>query len=78
MSTYFFKTNISNLGGITQLKPHLDKLEQDKTIDRWHLNADHPDQILEIETQKLSPEEVKHELRAAGVEADFTKAPQAE
>lgn len=77
MSTYFFKTNINSLGGITSLKPQLDKLESDNTIDRWHLNAEHPDQILEIETQKLSPEEVKHQLRAAGIEADFTTAPQA-
>ena len=77
MSTYFFKTNINNLGGIAQLKPQLDQLEGDGSIDRWHLNADHPEQILEIETQKLSPEEVKHQLRAAGVEADFTTAPQA-
>lgn len=77
MSTYFFKTNLHNLGGITHLKPHLDKLEQSKAIDRWHLNADHPDGVLEIETQQLSPEQVKHELRAAGIEADFTIAPQA-
>ena len=77
MSTYFFKTNINSLGGIDSLKPHLEKLEGDNTIDRWHLNAEHPDQILEIETQKLSPEEVKHQLRAAGIEADFTTAPQA-
>lgn len=77
MSTYFFKTNINSLGGIDQLKPQLDGLTQNQSIDRWHLNAEHPEQILEIETQKLSPEEVKHQLREAGIEADFTTAPQA-
>ena len=77
MSTYFFKTNISSPGLVTQLKPQLDKMEQDKTIDRWHLDYNHPEHLLEIETTQLSPEEVKHTLRAAGIEADFTKAPQA-
>jgi hypothetical protein len=77
MSTYFFKTNLNNLGSVSQLKPHLDKLEQDKTIERWHVDFNNPEHILEIETNKLSPEEVKHLLRAAGLEVDFTKAPQA-
>ncbi len=77
MSTYFFKTNINCLGCVTQIKPHLDELEQDKSIERWHVDFNHPEHILEIETNKLSPEEVKHKIRATGFEADFTKAPQA-
>ena len=77
MSTYFFKTNLDNPGIVTQVKPHLDKLETDKDIDRWHLNMNNHEGLLEIETQKLTPEEVKHILRALGIEADFTKAPQA-
>jgi hypothetical protein len=77
MSTYFFKTNINSLGGVAQLKPQLDKLEQDKTIERWHVDFNHQEHLLEIETNTLSPEEVKHMIRAAGFEADFTKAPQA-
>ena len=35
------------------------------------------DHLLEIETNKLSPDEVKHLVREAGFEAEFTKAPQA-
>jgi hypothetical protein len=77
MSTYFFKTNINSLGGVTKLKPQLDRLEQEKTIERWHVDFNHPEHLLEIETNTLSPEEVKHMIRAAGFEADFTKAPQA-
>ena len=76
MSTYFFKTNINSQGSVTQIKPQLDKMESDKTIDRWHVDFNHPEHILEIETQQLSPEEVKHAIRAAGFDADFTKAPQ--
>lgn len=77
MSTYFFKTNINNLGGVAQIKTHLDKLEQEKTIERWHIDFNDPEHLLEIETNQLSPEEVKHLLRATGIDADFTKAPQA-
>ena len=77
MSTYFFKTNINCIGCVTQIKPHLDKLESSKEIERWHINFNDPEHILEIETNKLSPEQVKHMIRETGFEADFTKAPQA-
>ena len=77
MSTYFFKTNINCLGCVSQIKPHLDKLENNKTIERWHVDFNNPEHILEIETNKLSPEEVKHLVRATGFDAEFTKAPQA-
>ncbi len=77
MSTYFFKTNINCLGCVTQIKPHLDKMEDEKTIERWHVDFNHPEHILEIETLTLSPEQVKHMIREQGFEAEFTKAPQA-
>ena len=77
MSTFFFKTDIHSLGRVAQLKPHLDKLENEKSIERWHMDFDHPEHILEIETNKLSSEEVKHLIRGMGFEAEFTKAPQA-
>ena len=77
MSKYFFKTNINCLGCVTQIKPHLDTLEKDKTIDRWHVDLNSPEYLLEIETSKLSPEETKYIIREQGFEADFVKAPQA-
>ena len=77
MSTYHFKTNINCIGCVTQIKPHLDKLEQDHTIEHWHVNMNDPEYLLEVETNKLSPEEVKHLVREAGFEAEFTRAPQA-
>ena len=77
MSTYFFKTNIEGPGGIHQIKPRLDELEKTKDIERWHLDMNSPEHLLEIETDKLSPDEVKHLVREAGFEAEFTKAPQA-
>ncbi|MBD0333075.1 MAG: heavy-metal-associated domain-containing protein [Chitinophagaceae bacterium] len=77
MSTYFFKTNINCLGCVTQIKPHLDKMESDKTIERWHIDFNHPEHILEIETNQLDQEQVKHLIRETGFEAEFTKAPQA-
>lgn len=76
MSTYFFRTNIKGPGGVTQIKPRLDEMEQKKDIERWHLDMNSPEHLLEIETNKLSPDEVKHLVREAGFEAEFTKAPQ--
>jgi len=77
MSTYFFKTNINCIGCATQLKPHLESLEQKKEIERWRVNLNSPEHLLEIETNKMSPEQVKHYIREAGFEAEFTRAPQA-
>ena len=77
MSIYFFKTNIEWPGGIHQIKPRLDEMEQKKDIERWHLDMNNPENLLEIETNKLTAEEVKHLVREAGFEAEFTRAPQA-
>jgi copper chaperone len=77
MSTYFFKTNINCLGCVNQIKPQLDRMEHDKSIERWHIDLNSPEYLLEVETNKLSPEEVKHLIREQGFDADFTKAPQA-
>jgi hypothetical protein len=77
MSTYHFKTNIEGAGGVNKIKPRLDELENTKDIERWHLNMNDPENLLEIETNKLTPEEVKHLIREAGFEAEFAKAPQA-
>lgn len=77
MSTYFFKTNIKGPGGVNQIKTTLDEMEQKKEIERWHLDMNSTENLLEIETNKLSPDEVKHLVREAGFEAEFTKAPQA-
>jgi copper chaperone CopZ len=77
MSKYFFKTNINCLGCATQIKPHMDRLEQNQEIERWHVDLNSPEYVLEVETNKMSPEEVKHYVREAGFEAEFTRAPQA-
>ncbi len=77
MSIYHFRTNISGEGGVNQIKPRLEELENTKEIERWHLHNNNSENLLEIETNKLSPEEVKHLIRASGFEAEFAKAPQA-
>ena len=74
MSTYFFKTYADTPEGIRQ---HMEKLEQSKDIERWRTEPANGGQILEIETLKMSPEQVKHYLRESGIEAEFTRAPQA-
>jgi copper chaperone CopZ len=77
MSKYFFKTNINCLGCATQIKPHMDRLEQNREIEHWHVDLNSPEYVLEVETNKMSPEEVKHYVREAGFEAEVTRAPQA-
>jgi hypothetical protein len=76
MSTYFFKTNINCIGCATEIKPHMDILERNGGIEHWHVDLNNPEYLLEIETDKMSPEEVKHYVREAGFEAEFTRAPQ--
>lgn len=71
MSTYFFKTNINCIGCVTQIKPHLDKLEQSQDIEHWHVDFNDPEHILLIETNKMSPEQVKHYVRETGFDADY-------
>lgn len=76
MSTYFFKTNIKEQAGVNHIKSRLDEIQQNRDIERWNLDMSSSENLLEIETNKLSPEEVKHLVREAGFEAEFTKAPQ--
>lgn len=73
MSTYFFKTNINCIGCASQIKPHMDKLEQTKEIEHWNVDLNTPEYIMEVETNRLSPEQVKHYIREAGFEAEFTR-----
>ena len=75
MSTYFFRTNINCIGCASQIKPHMDKLESSRDIEHWHVDLNSPEFLLEVETNKMSPEEVKHYVREAGFEAEFTGAP---
>ncbi len=61
----------------SKLKESLDKAQAEKNIDNWRIHPTDPEHLLEIETTKLSSNEVEHLVRAAGVDAEFTKAPQA-
>lgn len=76
MSTYFFKTNIHCTKCVAQIRPLMERMELSGKIDRWQVDLNSSDHVLEVETQKLSPEQVKHYIREAGFEADFTTPPQ--
>lgn len=75
MSTYFFRTNINCIGCASQIKPHLDRLEQNREIEHWNMHLNTPEHLLEVVTDRMSPEQVKHYVREAGFEAESTKAP---
>jgi hypothetical protein len=44
-------------------------------IEHWNVNLQSPEKTLAIETQRLTPDKVKHLLREKGYEAEFTMAP---
>ena len=70
MSKYIFKTNINCIGCASQIKPHLDKLEQNGQIERLQVHPTDPDHTLEIESSKLNADEVRNYVRNAGFEAE--------
>ena len=70
MSKYIFKTDINCIGCASQVKPHLDKLEQEGQIDHWQVHLTDPDHTLEIETSKLKLEEVRTYVQNAGFKAE--------
>lgn len=77
MSSFFFKTDINSIAETGALKERLDQARDNHDIDNWRIHPTDPQHVLEIETTKLSSNEVEHLVRAAGIEAEFTNAPQA-
>ena len=70
MSKYFFKTNINCLGCASQIKPHLDKLEQEGQIEHWQVHLREPDHTLEIESSNLDAEGIKAYIHTVGFRAE--------
>lgn len=70
MSKYVFKTNINCIGCASQIKPHLDKLEQNGQIKHWQVHPTDPDHTLEIETSIMALEEVQSYVQNAGFTAE--------
>ena len=64
--TYTFKTDINCLGCVHQVKPHLDKLEQSQDIEHWNVDLNNDDNLLTVETNNMSREEVEAAVRGAG------------
>lgn len=76
MSTFSFSADLGNPESISKIRYHLQKLVNDNSIENWHINTNDGTQVLQVETNKLSPEELKHLIRAAGFDVNFTVAPQ--
>ena len=70
MGKYVFKTNINCLGCASQIKPHLDKLEQEGQIKHWQVHLTDPDHTLEIETNRMDLQEVQLYIQNAGFKAE--------
>ena len=54
------------------VKPHLDKLEQSKDI-ALECPLSTSEHLLEVITDKMSPEQMKHYIREAGFERNSTR-----
>lgn len=70
MNKFSFKTDINYLGCVSQIKPYLDKLEQEGQIRHWQVHPTDPDHTLEIETSHLALEEVQLYVQNAGFKAE--------
>ena len=70
MSKYIFKTDINCIGCASQIKPYLDKLEQEGEIKHWQVHLTDPDHTLEIESGRLQLEEVQTYVQKAGFKAE--------
>ena len=70
MSKFIFKTNINCIGCASQIKPHLDKLEQEGQINHWQVHLREPEHTLEIDTNRLAMEEVRSYVQNAGFKAE--------
>ncbi|MFN2458997.1 MAG: hypothetical protein ABR502_12420 [Chitinophagaceae bacterium] len=77
MSSFFFRTNINSQQKQAEAKAFLETLQNNQDIDGWQLDVNHPEHILQIETVQFSSETLKHALNEAGIDAEFTTAPQA-
>jgi hypothetical protein len=70
MSKYIFKTDINCIGCASQIKLHLDRLEQEGQIKHWQVHLTDPDHTLEIETSSMALQEVQTYVQNAGFKAE--------
>jgi hypothetical protein len=52
-------------------KAYLNKLEQNREIERWKVDLNSLEHLLEIVTSKMSPEQIKHYIRTADLKESY-------
>jgi len=68
MKKYIFKTSINCGGCLKRVKPLLDRKEG---ISKWEINLEHPDKILEVDTETLTPSDIINLVDDAGFEIEL-------
>ncbi|MEI6059671.1 MAG: heavy metal-associated domain-containing protein [Bacteroidota bacterium] len=63
METLRFKTSLKCSGCVNAIKPGLDSMN---TINRWAVDLENPDKVLEIETDEDISGEVMDSVKKAG------------
>ena len=64
---YLFKSNIKCGGCIATVTPVLDA---ESGIKAWEVDLEHPDRILTVETEVLSPDQIQAIVAKAGFETE--------
>lgn len=67
MKTLKFKTNIECPSCEAKVKPFLDKKEG---IDSWHVDTEHADKVLTVETDSLEAKDVIKTIKRTGFVAE--------
>lgn len=73
MRTMFFKTDVNDETGLRALR---ERFRTENRIFQWDLNLSHPDRLLEVYSDELSPEAIEVMVQEAGFRAWFTAAPE--
>jgi copper chaperone CopZ len=67
MKTLKFKSNINCTGCLSKVTP---VLNEEQNIEKWDVDLKHDDRILTVETENLSPDEIKQAVKKVGFTLD--------
>lgn len=67
MKTLKFKSNINCTGCLSKVTP---VLNDEQSIEKWDVDLKHDDRILTVETENLSPDEIKQAVKKVGFTLD--------
>lgn len=67
MKQYQFKTNINCAGCVAKVTPVLNQSDE---ITEWKVDTNNPSKVLTVNTENLSPDDIKSIVEKAGFKAE--------